>query len=145
MAGDVNVMRTLGAESTEEGNHEYHIQYTSYTAGSWRASVRLCGHDLAATATLLVTIRALDPTAACSRFASPSRSYCTSHRGMFNGRGKRRRQAGPMRSRVTCVTCVPTSSLHANMDVCPRPLPHRRGASTRLWRASLRASMTESE
>lgn len=70
MAGDVNVMRTLEAESIEEGNHQYHIQYTSYTPGSWRGSVRLCGQDLAATGALLVTIRARAPTAACSRFAS---------------------------------------------------------------------------
>ena len=46
------------------------VLHSTYTPGSWRGSVRLCGQDLAATGALLVTIRARAPTAACSRFAS---------------------------------------------------------------------------
>jgi hypothetical protein len=111
MAGDVNVMRTLAAENIEEGNHEYHIQYTSYTAGSWRGSVRLCGQDLAATAALLVTIRALDPTAACSRLPPPL-ARVTSHTVACETADTESRQAGPMRSRVITWTCVRGLSPH---------------------------------
>lgn len=76
MAGDVNETRSLGADLTqaaETWSYEHSIQYTSYTAGLWPGSVRLCGHRLSGTSRLVVSIRPLGPAADCSRCVGRSR------------------------------------------------------------------------